>query len=116
MLSIEKVVDEGFKKFVDKQKKLLGVPWMLTEWKAKVLVFVQKRTCAYFLVQTSSDSFMSVPLGDLDRLKILQRSLVITYMDKCCDNFMFVYKFFYVSFVFSEFNSLVGAYVVSNLA
>ncbi len=59
---------------------------------------------------------MSVSLGALDRLKILQRSLVITYMDKCCDNFMFVYKKIYVSFLFSEFNSLVGAYVVSNLA
>jgi hypothetical protein len=68
------------------------------------------------MVQKSSDSSVFVPLGDLDCLKILQWSLVITYMDKCCNNFVFVYKFFYVSFVFSEFNSLVGAYVVSDLA
>jgi hypothetical protein len=79
-------------------------------------LFVQKRTRASFVVQTSSDSSLSVPLGDLDHLKFLQQSFVITYMDKCCNNFVFVYKFFYVSFVFSEFNSLVGAYVVSDLA
>jgi len=68
------------------------------------------------MVQTSSDSSLSVPLGDLDHLKILQRSFVITYMDKCCNNFMFVCKKFYVSSVFFELNYLVGAYVVSNLA
>ncbi len=59
---------------------------------------------------------MSVPLGDLDHIKILQWSFVITYMDKCCNNFVFVCKKFYVSSVFSELNSPVGAYVVSNLA
>jgi hypothetical protein len=40
VLSIEEAVDEGLKKFVDKQEELLGVPRMLREWKAKVLVFV----------------------------------------------------------------------------
>jgi hypothetical protein len=68
------------------------------------------------MVQTSSDSSLSVPLGDLDHLKILQRPLVITYMDKCCYNFVLVCKKFYVSSVFSELNSPVGTYVVSNLA
>jgi hypothetical protein len=68
------------------------------------------------VVQTSFDSSLSVPLGDVDHLKILQRSFVITYMDKCCNNFVFVCKKFYVSSVFSELNSPVGAYVVSNLA
>jgi len=68
------------------------------------------------MVQTSSDSSLSVPLGDLDHLKILQQSFVITYMDKCCNNFVFVCKFFYVSFVFSELNFPVGVYEVSNLA
>jgi hypothetical protein len=37
-------------------------------------------------------------------------------MDKCCNNFVFVCKKFYVSSVFSELNSPVGAYVASNLA
>jgi hypothetical protein len=37
-------------------------------------------------------------------------------MDKCCNNFVFVCKKFYVSSVFSELNSPVGTYVVSNLA
>jgi hypothetical protein len=68
------------------------------------------------VVQTSSDSSLSVPLGDLDHLKILQRSLVITYMDKCSNNFAFVCKKSYVSSVFSELNSPVGTYGVSNLA
>ncbi len=68
------------------------------------------------MVQTSSDSPLSVPLGDLDHLNILQQSFVITYMDKCWNNFVFVCKKSYVSSVFSELNSLVGAYVVSNLA
>ncbi len=80
------------------------------------LLFVHKRTCASFVVQTSSDSSLSVPLGDLDHLKILQRSFVITYMDKCCNNVVFVCKKFYVSSVFSELNSPVGACAVSNLA
>jgi hypothetical protein len=31
--------------------------------------------------------------------------------DKCCNNFVFVCKKFYVSSVFSELNSPVGAYV-----
>ncbi len=57
-----------------------------------IVLFLQKRTCASFVVQTSSDSSLSVPLGDLDYLKILQWSLVIAYMDKCCDNFVFVCK------------------------
>ncbi len=39
-----------------------------------------------------------------------------TYVNKCCNNFVFVCKKFYVSSVFSELNSHVGAYVVSNLA
>jgi hypothetical protein len=115
MLSIEEAIDKGLKKFVNKQEELLGVQGILSEWKAKVLLFVQKRTCASFVVQTSSDSSLSVPLGDLDHLKILQQSLVITYMDKCCDNFVFVCKKFYVFSVFSELNSPVGTYVVSVL-
>jgi hypothetical protein len=116
MLSIEEAIDKGLKKFVNKQEELLGVKGILSEWKAKVLLFVQKRTRASIVVQTSSDSSLSVPLGDLDHLKILQWSFVITYMDKCCNNFVFVCKKFYVSSVFSELNSPVGAYVVSNLA
>jgi hypothetical protein len=52
------------------------------------------------MVQTPSDSSLCVPLGDLDHLKSLQWSLVITY----------------VSSVFSELNSPVGTYVVTNLA
>ncbi len=87
------------------------------------------------MVQTPSDSSLSVPLADLDHLKSpqqslviiymdkcsnnlksLQWSLVITYMDKCSNNFVFVCKKFYVSSVFSELNSPVGTYVVSNLA
>jgi hypothetical protein len=63
--------DKGLKKFVNKQEELLGVQGILSEWKAKVLLFVQKRTHASFVVQTSSDSSLSVPLGDLDHLKIL---------------------------------------------
>jgi hypothetical protein len=37
-------------------------------------------------------------------------------MDKCCDSFVFLCKNFYVSSVFSELNSPVRAYVVSDLA
>jgi hypothetical protein len=37
-------------------------------------------------------------------------------MDKCCNNFVFVCKKFYVSSVFSELNPPGGTYVVSNLA
>jgi hypothetical protein len=116
MLSIEEAIDEGLKKFVNKQEDLLGFQGILSEWKAKVLLFVQKRTRASFVVQTSFDSSLSVALGDLDHLKILQRSLVNTYMDKCCNNFVFVCKKFYVSSVFSELNSPVGTYAASNLA
>jgi hypothetical protein len=116
MLSIDETIDKGLKKFVNKQEELLGVQGMLSEQKTKVLLFVQKRTHASFVVQTSSDSSLSVPLGDLDHLKILQKSFVITYMDKCCNNFVFVCKKFYVSSVFFKFNSSVGVYEVSNLA
>ncbi len=61
-------------------------------------------------------SFLFVYLGDLDHLKSFQWSLVITYMDKCSNNLLFVYKIFCVPSVFYEVNSLVGTYVVSNLA
>ncbi len=44
MLSIEEAIDKGLKKFVNKQEELLGVQGILSEWKAKVLLFVQKRT------------------------------------------------------------------------
>jgi len=80
MLSIEEAIDKGLKKFVNKQEALLGVQGILNEWKAKVLLFVQKRTCASFVFPTSSDSSLSVPSGDLDHLKILQPSLGITYI------------------------------------
>ncbi len=68
------------------------------------------------MVQSSSNYSLSVLLQDLDYLKSLQRSLVITYMDKCSNDFVFVCKKFYVSSVFSELNSPVAMYVVSNLA
>jgi hypothetical protein len=71
MLSIEEAVDKGLKKFVNKQEELLGVQGILSEWKAKVLLFVQNRFHASFVVQTSSDTSLSIPLGDLDHLKIL---------------------------------------------
>ncbi len=46
--------------------------------KAEVLLFVLKRTRASSVVQTFSDSSLSVSLGGLDHLKSLQRSLVVT--------------------------------------
>ncbi len=116
MFSIEEAIDKGLKTFVNKQEELLGVQWILSEWKAKVPLFVWERTHASSEVQTSSDSSLSVPLGVLDHLKSLQRSLVITYMDKCSKFFLFVCTKFYVSSVFSELNSPVGSYVVSSLA
>ncbi len=89
-LSIEEAIEKGLKKFVNKQEELLGVQGILSEWKAKVLLFVQKRTCSFSVVQSSSNLFWSVPLGDLDHLQRLQCSLVITYMNKCSSNFVFV--------------------------
>jgi len=50
MLSIEEAIDKGLKKFVNKQEELLGVQGILSEWKVKVLLFVQKRTRASFVV------------------------------------------------------------------
>jgi hypothetical protein len=50
MLSIEGAIDKGLKKFVNKQEEIVGTS---------------------SVVQTSSDSSLSVPLGDLDHLKIL---------------------------------------------
>jgi len=115
-LSIEEAIDKALKKFVNKQEELLGVQGILSEWKAEFLLFVLKRTRASSVVQTFSDSSLSVPLGGLDHLKSLQRSLVVTYMDKCSNNFVCVCKKFYVSSAFSELNSPVGTYVISNLA
>jgi len=116
IFSIEEAINKGFKKFFNKQEELLHIQGILNEWKAKVLLFLQKRIHASFVVQTSFYSSLSVPLGYMDQLKILQRSLVITYMDKCCNNFVFVCKKSYVFFVFFELNYIVGMYVVSNLA
>ncbi len=64
-------------------------------------VYVEK-THVSFVVQTSSNSSLFVPLRDLDHFKILQWSLVIAYMDKHSNNFLFVCKKFYVSPVFFE--------------
>jgi len=89
-LSIEEAIEKGLKKFVNKQEELLGVQGILSEWKAKVLLIVHKRTCSFSVVQSSSNLFLSVPLGDLDCLQSLQCSSVITYMDKCSNNFVFV--------------------------
>jgi len=66
MLSIEEAIDKGLQKFVNKQEELLGVPRDInpkfpSEWKPKVLLFVQKRTRASSVVQISSDSSLSVP-------------------------------------------------------
>jgi hypothetical protein len=46
-LSIEEAIEKGLKKFANKQEELLGVQGFLSEWKAKVLLFVQKRTRFY---------------------------------------------------------------------
>jgi hypothetical protein len=80
-LSVEEAVDRGLKKFVNEQEEHLGVPGILREWKAKVLLFVRKRTRVSFVVPTSSNSSLSVPLGDLDHLKYLQHSFIITCME-----------------------------------
>ncbi len=61
ILSIEEAIEKGLKKFVNKQEELLGVQGILSEWKPKVLLFVQKRTHASSVVQISSDSSLSVP-------------------------------------------------------
>jgi hypothetical protein len=60
-LSIEEAIEKGFKKFFNKKEELLGVQGILSEWKAKVLLFVQKRTCSFSVVQSSSNLFLSVP-------------------------------------------------------
>jgi hypothetical protein len=99
--SIEEAIDKGLKMFVNKQEELQGFQGILSDWKAKVPLFVQKWTHASSVVQTSLDSSLSVPLGDLDHLKSLQQFLVFTYMDKRSNNFVFVCKKFYVSSVFS---------------
>jgi hypothetical protein len=72
MLSIEESINKGLKMFVNKQEELLGSQGILSDWKAKVPLFVQERTHALSVVQTSLDSSLSVPLGDLDHLKSLQ--------------------------------------------
>jgi hypothetical protein len=45
--SIEEAIEKGLKKFANKQEELLGVQGFLSEWKAKVLLFVQTRTRFY---------------------------------------------------------------------
>jgi hypothetical protein len=50
MLCIEKAIDKGLKKFFNKKEELLGIQGILNEWKAKVLLFVQKRTRVSFVV------------------------------------------------------------------
>jgi hypothetical protein len=45
-LFIEEAMDKGFKRFVSMQEELLGVQGISSEWKAELLFFVQKRTCA----------------------------------------------------------------------
>jgi hypothetical protein len=91
---------------------------ILSEWKAKVLLFVQKRIRASFVVQTSSDS--SFVVCSLRRFESSQNSLMVlgsllTWIN-VVNNVVFVCKKLYISFVFRELNSLVGTYVVSNLA
>jgi hypothetical protein len=55
LLSIEEAIEKGLKKFVNKQEELLGVQGILSEWKAKVLLIVHKRTCSFSVVQSSSN-------------------------------------------------------------
>jgi len=61
---------------------------------------------SFSLVQSSSNLSLSVPLGDLDHLKSLQR-FSYYLLDKCHNN-VFVRKKFYVSSVFFKLNSIVG--------
>jgi hypothetical protein len=88
----------------------------LSEWKAKVLLFMHKIIHVSFVVQTSFNSSLFLHLGDLDHLKILRWSLVIAYMDNHSNNFVFVCKKFYVSSLFFELNSHIGTYVAFDLA
>ncbi len=108
-LSVEEVIEKCLKKFVNKLEELLRVQEIFSEWKANDLVLVLSMLCS------SSRSSLSVTSSKLDCLKSFQCSFVITYMDKCCTNFIFVRKLCYVSLFFFELNSPIGMYQVSNL-
>jgi hypothetical protein len=60
-LSIEEATEKGLKKFVDIHEEL--VQGILSEWKAKVLLFVLKRTHSFSVVQSSSKSSLSTFRG-----------------------------------------------------
>ncbi len=82
------------------REKLLGVPGILSEWKAKLLLCVQKRTCCLSILHSSSQSSFSGPLVDLDQLKSFQRPFLVTLMNKCSKQFIFECGEPYISSVF----------------
>jgi hypothetical protein len=76
-LSIEEAIEKCLKTFVNKQEEqLLGVQGILCEWKAKVLVFVQKGTCCVSMFQASSQSSISVPSDYLDHSRVFNLLLL----------------------------------------
>ncbi len=69
-MSITETVENGVRKFVSKQEELLGLQGILSKYKFKVLLFVQKRICCLSMLHSSSRSSFCVPSIDLDHLKI----------------------------------------------
>lgn len=54
---------------------------------------------------------LNLPSGvDFKHLKSFQQDFIIAYMDKCCNNFVFVCKSQDVSTLFDELNSPLGTY------
>ncbi len=85
----------------------------MSELKAKVLLFVQKRTCSFSVAQSSSNLSFSVPLGDLDQLKSLQCSLLLTWINVVIILCLFVKSSMFLQFSLSLIPQLVHMWSLS---
>ena len=101
-----KAIEKGISSFVVKLEDSLGVQGIFSHWKATILEKASKKLTK--LNSKSTSPVMSS--SDLVALKKFHRDFVISYVDKCSNNFVFTCKKFYLECLLSEVNSSSQTY------
>ena len=102
-------INKGISNFVTRVEESLGVQGILSHWKTMIL---KKASLKLATLSSSrgSSSGISLSSSDLHSLRKFFRNFVISYVDKCSNNFVFTCKKFYLECLLSEVNSSSQTY------
>lgn len=97
-----KAINKGISKFVVRLEEALGVQGIFSHWNCEVL-----RKVSLKLNCMSRKDSSHLPSFELDLIALLRfhRGFVISYVDKCSNNFVFSCKKFYLDYLFKVVSS-----------